>query len=113
VSGRPNLTVERLKEIANGSAYTGIEALGLGLVDEIGDYQSAVRKVASRAKLDSYIVRDMADDDREVLTSLIASYLLSGVTVVFAGALLLIGLAKLRIRKKGQETRAEAAHKGI
>ncbi len=113
VSGRPNLTVDRLKEIANGSAYTGIEALGLGLVDEIGDYQSAVRKVASRAKLDSYIVRDMADDDRKVLTSLIASYLLSSVTVVFAGALVLIGITKRRIGKKGQETRVEAAHKGI
>jgi len=113
VDGRPNLTVERLKEIANGSAYSGIEALGLGLVDEIGDYQGAVRKVASRARLDSYIVRDMADDDSTVLTSLIAAYVLSSVTVVFAAALILIGIAKRWTRKKEESTRGEAAHKGI
>ena len=113
VDGRPNLTVERLKEIANGSAYSGIEALGLGLVDEIGDYRGAVRKVASRARLDSYIVRDMADDDSTVLTSLIAAYVLSSVTVVFAAALILIGIAKRWTRKKEESTRGEAAHKGI
>jgi len=112
-SGRPNLTLERVREIANGSAYTGAEALELGLVDGIGDYKQAIRKVASRANLESYIVRNMADGDGKVIASLAASYLFSWATVFFVGALILIAIARNRLRKAGRQAGAEPLHRGI
>jgi protease IV len=39
--GRP---VEAIEEIARGRVWTGRQALGLGLIDEIGDFDSAIRK---------------------------------------------------------------------
>ncbi len=98
--GRPNLTMERLQEIANGSAYSGQEALELGLIDSIGDRHSAVSKIASRAMIGTYFVRDMAYGDRSVLAGLIVSYLLSGVTFGFIALLACIGVLRFLAKRR-------------
>jgi protease IV len=40
--GRPNLSAEQIKALANGKIYTGQEALANGLIDEVGTIYSAV-----------------------------------------------------------------------
>ncbi len=41
--GRPNLTAEQVKALANGKIYTGQEASASGLVDEVGTVYTAIR----------------------------------------------------------------------
>ncbi len=40
------LTVEKVKKIANGTIFSGRQALGLGLVDQLGTFQDAVNLLA-------------------------------------------------------------------
>jgi len=47
-----NLTPERVREIAKGRVWTGAQAKGLGLVDEIGGFYQAVDKAKQLAKLE-------------------------------------------------------------
>jgi protease-4 len=98
--GRPNLTEEETRKVANGSIYTGIEALDLGLVDELGDYRQAVEKVAERTNVRRYFTRDLALTDREVLAGLFMAYLVSGVTIIVAISLATIGIFKASIRRR-------------
>jgi len=98
--GRPNLTVDETRKVANGSIYTGIEALDLGLVDELGDYRQALKSVASRADTNRYLTRDLALSDREVLADLFISYLVSGVTILVAISLATIGILKMSTRRR-------------
>lgn len=44
--GRP---VETIEEIARGRVWTGRQALGLGLIDEVGDFESALHKAKELA----------------------------------------------------------------
>lgn len=48
------LSVERVKEIAQGRVYTGETALGLRLVDKLGTLDDAVAEAAKRAKSKNY-----------------------------------------------------------
>ena len=52
VSTGRNLTPERVDEIAQGRVWTGTDALGIGLVDEIGTLEQAIVYAASLAGLD-------------------------------------------------------------
>jgi protease-4 len=99
---RPNLTIEDVRELANGSVYSGLQALELGLIDRIGDQSQAIRKVASRTGLGRYLVRDLSQSDGEVLTSLATSYFLSSVTVVIAAVLICLGVIKAALGKRGK-----------
>ena len=56
VDGR-HLAPERVEEMAQGKVWTGRQALDLGLVDELGDFEVAIRKAKSLAGL---------PEDREV-----------------------------------------------
>jgi protease-4 len=47
-----SLTVEQVEEMARGRVWTGEQALGIGLVDELGDLQTAVDKAQALAGLD-------------------------------------------------------------
>ncbi len=52
--GRPKLTAEQIKALANGKIYTGQEALANGLVDEVGTIYTAIdylRKKTGHAKM--------------------------------------------------------------
>jgi len=52
VEGR-NMDRQKVRELANGQIYTGMEAKDLGLVDEIGDLQKAVDIAAGLAGIQS------------------------------------------------------------
>ncbi len=105
-SGRQNLTVEEVREFANGSVFLGSEALELKLIDEIGDYKQAVKMVSSRIDLGAYITRDMATGDRAVLASLMESYIFSGLTVGLIVLLVVLGLLAILTRRRA-ETKGE------
>ena len=111
--GRPNLTVEETRMVANGSIYTGIEALELGLVDELGDYRLAVKRATSRVGLNRYLTRDLALSDREVLAGLFFSYLVSGVTIMVAISLATIGIIKTSIRRRERSAMERSRPRGV
>jgi len=45
VAQNRNLDVAKVRELANGLTYVGTDALGYGLIDEIGDYTSALKYI--------------------------------------------------------------------
>jgi protease-4 len=51
VKGRPELTEERVRVLADGRVYTGLEAKKLGLVDEIGYLDDAIQAALDMAGL--------------------------------------------------------------
>ncbi len=46
-----HLSIERVKEIAEGRVYTGKQALALGLIDKMGGLTDAIAEAKSRAGL--------------------------------------------------------------
>ncbi|MEZ8094596.1 signal peptide peptidase SppA [Photobacterium swingsii] len=54
VSQYRNMSLEQADHIAQGRVWTGKDALELGLVDQLGDFDDAIAEAASLAKLDSY-----------------------------------------------------------
>ena len=54
-----HMSVERLRRVASGRVWSGIEAKNVGLVDVLGDYQDALKIAAARAhlKADDYQVQ--------------------------------------------------------
>lgn len=55
-----NLPRERVLELADGRIFSGRQALELGLVDSLGNYQDAIAKAAELAGLaDDYQVKDL------------------------------------------------------
>lgn len=56
-TGRGTLLTKPLEDIAGGRVYTGKQALALGLVDEIGSLNDAIKDAAARAKIEEYEIR--------------------------------------------------------
>ncbi|WP_434997913.1 signal peptide peptidase SppA [Vibrio scophthalmi] len=54
VSQSRNIALDKMDSIAEGRVWTGQDALRLGLVDKMGDFDDAVALAAELAKLDSY-----------------------------------------------------------
>lgn len=50
------MTTEQIKAIAEGRVWTGENALGIGLVDELGDLNDAIEQAAAMAGIASYSV---------------------------------------------------------
>lgn len=50
-NGRPNLTPEQIRKLADGRVYLGKEAVKLGLVDHVGSLDDAVEAARQRAGL--------------------------------------------------------------
>ncbi len=48
-AGRAEVPPERVREMATGEVYTGTQALEVGLIDEVGNLDNAVRWAARRA----------------------------------------------------------------
>jgi len=109
--GRPNMTVEMVRQVANGSVYSGLDALKLGLIDEIGDRSDAVDELASKAKLRGYIVRDMSKGDGLVFLGLLWNFFISPVTI--AVAIIVAILLWARPRKDAVEDKRYSLRKGI
>ena len=57
VANGRNKTVEQINQVAQGRVWTGRQALKLGLVDQLGTLDDAVKEAARLAKLDEYDVR--------------------------------------------------------
>lgn len=54
VAENRNMTLEQVDKIAQGRVWSGQKAKSLGLVDEIGDLNTAIKFAAEIAKLDSF-----------------------------------------------------------
>lgn len=54
VANSRNMTVEEVDAIAQGRVWSGIKAFEFGLVDQLGDFDDAVKAAAELAKLESY-----------------------------------------------------------
>ena len=48
-----HMDVEKVKELATGQAYTGLQAKELGLVDELGGLETAVDEAAKLASIEN------------------------------------------------------------
>ncbi|MCG2651805.1 signal peptide peptidase SppA [Alloprevotella tannerae] len=57
VANGRNKTVEQINQVAQGRVWTGRQALKLGLVDQLGTLEDAIKEAARLAKLDKYDVR--------------------------------------------------------
>jgi protease-4 len=71
VQGRPGVPEERIRELADGRVYTGLDAYKLGLVDEIGYLDDAIRAAMTLACLDdaNVVAYDQADGYRGCIYS--------------------------------------------
>lgn len=69
---------ERLKkpidDLAGGRVYTGRQALELGLVDELGGLDAAIRAVAAKAGVEDYTIRTIPEP-KNVLEQMLAGML--------------------------------------
>ena len=61
-------TTDEIHEVAQGRVWTGSDALGLGLVDEIGGLYDAVEKAASLAGVEKYRVVQTTNSKKTVDT---------------------------------------------
>ena len=70
-----HMTVDRVRELATGMAYTGIDAVENGLADEIGTLDDAADKAADLAGISNYEMYDLyfTDYDLSSLYSLLGS----------------------------------------
>ena len=57
VANGRNKTVEQINQVAQGRVWTGRQALKLGLVDQLGTLEDAIKEAARLAKLEKYDVR--------------------------------------------------------
>ncbi|MEM9546670.1 MAG: signal peptide peptidase SppA [Bacteroidota bacterium] len=55
------MTVEEVHEVAQGRVWTGEKAKELGLVDEIGGIEDAIRIAAASANIDSYKIKSFPE----------------------------------------------------
>lgn len=51
-----NISEEKIKELAQGRVYSGIQAQELGLVDELGGVEAAIKEAANIADIEDYKV---------------------------------------------------------
>lgn len=71
-----NLTLSRT-DLLQARVYSGGQAVQLGLADQIGDREAAIRAAARRAGLDSYSVRVLQSDNQTVRYLSRSAYLAS------------------------------------
>ena len=57
VANGRNKTVEQINQVAQGRVWTGRQALKLGLIDQLGTLEDAIKEAARLAKLEKYDVR--------------------------------------------------------
>lgn len=69
-----NMPIEELKSVAEGRVWDGESALKLGLVDELGSLNDAVKWVASELEIDNYSVKSFPAK-KDLLNELISNYL--------------------------------------
>ena len=58
VSEGRNLTMDEVEAIAQGRVWTGIDALNIGLVDELGGLDLALQRAAEAAEIEDYKIKE-------------------------------------------------------
>jgi protease-4 len=77
------MTVVSVDSIGQGRVWTGISALKIGLVDEIGGIKDAIKGAAELANIDSYSIRELPvieDPYTKLLSQLTGEIKLSFIT---------------------------------
>ncbi len=82
-----NMDSAKVAELAQGRVYTGLQAIDLGLVDQLGGLQDAIAKAADMANLDEYYVRNYPPqkDFFERLDEVISSGSMSKIALEWEG----------------------------
>lgn len=78
VAKERNLTLEKVRAVADGRAMTGRQALEAGLVDELGDFQAAVSKIKTMAGIaeeDSVALVKGPEKERSLFSRLLSAAL--------------------------------------
>lgn len=65
VAAGRKMTFEQVDAIAQGRVWTGEQALKIGLVDEIGGMNAAIKHAASLAKIDNYKTQNYPEYDKK------------------------------------------------
>ncbi|MBW4421868.1 MAG: signal peptide peptidase SppA [Myxacorys californica WJT36-NPBG1] len=81
VSQSRKLDKAKVADIAQGRVWSGVKAKSLGLVDELGGMEDAIRDAAKRAKLDNWRVEEYPKSrtfEEQLLKRLVGSSLRSG-----------------------------------
>ncbi|MBW4541997.1 MAG: signal peptide peptidase SppA [Myxacorys chilensis ATA2-1-KO14] len=81
VSQSRKLDKAKVADIAQGRVWSGVKAKSLGLVDELGGMEDAIRDAAKRAKLDNWRVEEYPKSrtfEEQLLERLVGSSLRSG-----------------------------------
>jgi len=71
VSTGRKMTVEATKEIAQGRVWTGKRAKEIGLVDELGNLEDAIRIASEKANITSYKVVEYPSIEEDFISTLI------------------------------------------
>ena len=61
-----NMTIEQVNEIAQGRVWTAKEAVKIGLVDELGGLNDAVKYAAKLAEVDNYRIRNYPSYKKDI-----------------------------------------------
>ncbi len=61
------MTFAQVDEIAQGRVWTGTEALELGLVDQLGGLETALKEAAKLAKIKKYKVQNLPEFDKDFM----------------------------------------------
>lgn len=75
-----NMTFEQVDNIGQGRVWTGADALGIGLVDKLGNLNDAVAEAAKMAKVKNYSTRSYPEYERnfkDLFASLMPSFISS------------------------------------
>lgn len=64
VSIRRNLSINKVKNIAQGKIWIGKEAIKNGLIDNIGDINYAIKIAAKKAKINNYNIIEISNKQR-------------------------------------------------
>ncbi|MGV8994061.1 MAG: signal peptide peptidase SppA [Flavobacterium sp.] len=75
-----NMTFEQVDNIGQGRVWTGSDALGIGLVDKLGNLNDAVAEAAKMAKVEKYSTRSYPEYERnfkDLFASLMPSFISS------------------------------------
>jgi protease-4 len=62
VSKGRQLTIERVKEIAEGRVYSGVQAKEIGLIDGFGGLEYSIHAAAKKAKIKNYRISEYPKD---------------------------------------------------
>jgi len=101
-----NIPAERVREIAGGRVWTGVEAKQLGLVDELGGLSEAIEKAKSLAHLKGSVRLEMlpiGPSPYEALQRMLGISATSAKGLIAAGALLGDERAQAMIRSMTRE----------